>query len=120
MAQRVLEGRTRGYRHHPQLARFRQAAEPLAAIGAYLGGVLGDAVRRGYSFDPSLIVKAGQHPSIAVTDGQLRFEVRHLRSKLLIRNPELVDGVAVHETEPHPLFRIVRGPCESWERQAGE
>ena len=33
LAQKVLRGATRGYRYHPQLARFRSHPEPLAAIG---------------------------------------------------------------------------------------
>ncbi len=36
LAQRVLAGSTRGYRNHPQLVRFRQAAEPFGAIASYL------------------------------------------------------------------------------------
>lgn len=36
LANAVLEGKTRGYRHHPQLIRFRKHPDPLAAINAYL------------------------------------------------------------------------------------
>jgi hypothetical protein len=39
LAQKVLQGRTTGYRSHPQLHRFRQSGEPLAAIATYLWAV---------------------------------------------------------------------------------
>jgi hypothetical protein len=117
LAQRVLEGRTRGYRHHPQLERFRGCSDPVAAIGSYLRSILAEATARGYDFNASLIVSRKQHRSaIQATDGQLRFEARHLRAKLAVRNPQLVDVVRVRRVEAHPLFRIVPGPRASWER----
>ena len=42
LAQAVLAGRTTGYRHHPQLLRFRNASQPLDMIGAYLGVLTGN------------------------------------------------------------------------------
>ena len=42
LAQAVLAGRTAGYRHHPQLLRFRNASQPLDMIGAYLGVLTGN------------------------------------------------------------------------------
>ena len=36
LARAVLRGRTRGYRHHPQLDRFRARPDPVRAIDAYL------------------------------------------------------------------------------------
>ncbi len=55
LAQAVLRGRTKGYRHHPQLQRFRAHASPRSAINAYLAEVHAEAARRGYSFDRSKI-----------------------------------------------------------------
>ena len=51
LAQAVLAGRTAGYRHHPQLTRFREAQDPMAAIGAYLMELADEATARGYRFD---------------------------------------------------------------------
>jgi hypothetical protein len=118
LAQRVLEGRTRGYRNHPQLLRFTYAADPLAAIGSYLGAVLNEATDRGYAFNAALIVTTQQHPTLLATDGQLRFEAGHLRSKLAARSPDLVRRVTKRRLEPHPLFRVVPGPLEPWEKPA--
>lgn len=36
LAKKVLEGKTKGYKNHPQLNRFKKLADPLAAINAYL------------------------------------------------------------------------------------
>jgi hypothetical protein len=43
LAQNVLAGDTRGYRHHPQLARFQDQAEPLPVIAAFLAGIADEA-----------------------------------------------------------------------------
>src|SRR5690606_20400742 len=51
LAQAVLAGRTRGYRNHPQLERFRASPDPLVAVATYLSGVAGEADARGYRFD---------------------------------------------------------------------
>jgi len=36
LAKHVLEGKTKGYRNHPQLDRFKLSEDPLAAINYYL------------------------------------------------------------------------------------
>jgi hypothetical protein len=116
LAQRVLDGGTRGYRNHPQLLRFRLAEEPLVAIGSYLRGVFEEAKQRGYAFNAGLILTERRHRTVAATAGQLAFEGRHLRSKLAVRSPELVAQLEKGPLEAHPLFRIVAGPIEPWER----
>ena len=57
LARQVLRGRTRGYRHHPQLDRFRAHPSPLSAINAYLQAVHKEAVARGYAFDKTKLGK---------------------------------------------------------------
>ena len=116
LAQRVLEGRTRGYRHHPQLDRFRACSDPVAAIGSYLRPILAEAVDRGYAFNTALIVSRRRLGALEATDGQLRFEARHLRAKLAVRSPQLVRRVPARRVDPHPLFRLVTGPRAPWER----
>ena len=51
LAQKVLEGLTKGYTHHPQLDRFRAAADPLSAISRYLSAIADEADARAYRFD---------------------------------------------------------------------
>jgi Pyrimidine dimer DNA glycosylase len=55
LAQKVLAGATRGYRHHPQLIRFQSQADPRAAIASFLVGLADEAANRGYRFDASKI-----------------------------------------------------------------
>lgn len=119
LAQAVLSGRTRGYRNHPQLERFRAHARPLEAIGAYLTAVAEEASRRGYRFDATRIVRPGslaEDERIPVTVGQLEYEWAHLGRKLRERSPE--DAVRWEAAEPraHPVFEVVPGGIESWER----
>ncbi len=118
LAQAVLAGRTRGYRHHPQLERFRAQADPLAAIGAYLDEVAREATRRGYRFDAARILRPpdGRTPQIPVAEGQLDHEWRHLGGKLRLRSPEDAARWAAGRPTPHPLFRPVPGDVEPWER----
>ncbi len=124
LAQAVLAGRTRGYRSHPQLERFRAQPEPLAAVGAYLEVLADEATERGYRFDRSRIdaartVGAGP-PRIPVTDGQLALEWRHLLAKLEHRSPDRWRNErALAGPEPHPLFAVVPGDVEGWERERG-
>lgn len=117
LAQKVLQGQTRGYRSHPQLARFRAQEDPLAAIAAYLREVRVEAVRRGYSFDPSRVYPAAAAPVMTETQGQVDHEWRHLLEKLQRRSPVLFDAHRyARSPEPHPCFRIVPGPVAAWER----
>ncbi|MBQ4279063.1 MAG: hypothetical protein IJC16_03810 [Rikenellaceae bacterium] len=116
LARKVLAGATRGYRRHPQLDRFRRAADPVAAIDAYLSAVHDEAQRRGYRFDRALIGTPGG-VRLTVTRGQLVYELEHLRGKLVRRDPARCAGLpdAAH-VAPHPMFDVVEGPPESWER----
>lgn len=119
LAQKVLWGETRGYRHHPQLERFRRAADPATAVGRYLEGVAAEAAERGYRFDRSRI-RAGGEVRLSVTAGQLAHEWAHLRAKLERRaQADLARVVAVDGPEPHPMFDVVAGRVEAWERPGG-
>ncbi len=117
LAQRVLAGAANGYRHHPQLLRFRAQPDPSAAIAAYLREVLLEAVRRGYRFDESRIGRCASGMHMTVTRGQLAYELAHLRAKLATRDPAALQRIAdVAEPESHPLFEVVPGEVEAWER----
>ncbi|OYO22682.1 DNA lyase [Enemella dayhoffiae] len=117
LAQAVLAGRTRGYRNHPQLIRFRATDDPVAAIGVYLTGLADEADRRGYRFDRSRIDRPGPVANtLEVTAGQLAFEAEHLHAKLGVRSPETVRANESRALEPHPLFLVVPGPIAAWER----
>jgi hypothetical protein len=120
LAQAVLQGRTRGYRHHPQLSRFRGARAPVAMIASYLRGVQAEGARRGFRLDASRIARAGHVVPRPATRGQLRYEWLHLMAKLRSRDPERFRRQSgVRRPRTHPLFRVVRGDVEDWERDKG-
>jgi Pyrimidine dimer DNA glycosylase len=116
LAQNVLQGRTRGYRNHPQLQRFRAQPEPLAAVAVYLSAIWVEAEQRGYSFDRTKIVVADGCALIPVTRGQISYERQHLLHKLSQRDRERYQRLLeIIDPRPHPLFFIVEGIVESWE-----
>lgn len=121
LAQAVLAERTRGYRNHSQLVRFRTSVSPLAHIGAYLGAIADEATTRSYRFDRTRILELPRPGSalaqIPVTEGQIEYEWAHLLAKLRRRSPERAAAYAdLSQPEVHPLFTLVPGPVEAWER----
>jgi hypothetical protein len=119
LAQAVLAGRTRGYTHHPQLDRFR-GDDGLALIGAYLSELALEADHRGYRFDRTRILHPGVSPRLlTVTSGQLSYEWRHLLAKMETRSPDRWAEWNHSVPEPHPLFRVIPGPVEHWEKGQG-
>ena len=115
LARAVLAGETRGYRHHPQLERFRAASR--AAIAVYLEAILEESRSRGYRFDAAKVPRHRSVPTLTVTSGQLAYEWKHLTAKVRRRNPEWARRIrGVAKPSPHPLFRIVEGEIETWER----
>ena len=116
LARHVLYGRTVGYRHHPQLQRFRACSAPRASINAYLMGVHVEALARGYSFDRSKFSTASCG-RIVVTEGQLEYEWDWLMRKLRKRNPALYRlHRKLGRPGTHPLFRLRPGPVAAWEK----
>lgn len=116
LAQKVLRGRTRGYRHHPQLIRFREHAKPVAAIATYLSSVHEEATRRGYEFDVSKIARHRGKIKLDETNGQLLYEWAHLKRKLKRRAPNVLASYKdVSKPDPHPLFCMMPGSRRDWE-----
>lgn len=134
LAQAALARRTKGYRNHPQLERFRDHGDPAAAIGAFLSGIALEATARGYRFDvsridrpldaapdadgaPGELVLPFRLAPIPATTDQRDHEWAHLRAKLADRSPEWLarwEHVAVPDL--HLLFGLEDGPVASWER----
>ena len=116
LAQAVLRGQTRGYTRHPQLARFRASGSPVACIASYLAAVHDEATRRGYRFDRKRIARGRCGRRMRVAAGQLRYEWRHLKAKLAVRDPAWLKLLRqVRRPTTHPLFRVVPGSVEGWE-----
>lgn len=121
LAQKVLEGGTRGYRSHPQLERFRASPEGRKLLAFFLSELEEEARRRGYAFDREKIHglgTLGREPArIRVTEGQLRYEYELLRAKLEARDRAWLSRLPPYaEVGAAAIFEVVPGPIEAWER----
>ena len=105
LAKHVLEGKTKGYRMHPQLDRFKALKKGDEAINKYLLAVYEEAGRRNYHFDRSKIGNINARVKIEVTNGQVEFEWKHLMNKLKVRDQARYKTLQ-HEKEIslHPVF----------------
>lgn len=118
LAREVLRGRTLGYRHHPQLERFRACDTPLAAVNAFLKAVYLEAESRGYAFDAAKIGRCTSR-RLTATRGQLQHEWAWLLAKLKARAPQRHREYArIGCPDAHPLFIVRAGPVAAWERSS--
>jgi len=117
LAQKVLQGRTKGYRNHPQLNRFKKHPQPLNAIASYLTEIWRESKRRGYNFDRRKIVTRASVKRMPVTRKQLRYEFQLLCERLKRRDPDRCQQLSfTNNIDPHPSFVAVDGEVEDWEK----
>jgi len=116
LARNVLQGKTVGYKNHPQLNRFKVAKRPLEAINQYLSEIYLESVRRNYNFDKQKINWSFKKSKLPVTAGQLNYETKHLLIKLKTRDINKYKELKSRSTfDIHPLFILVNGDIENWE-----
>ena len=116
LAKHVLEGKTKGYRNHPQLDRFKRVNKPKDAINQYLAAVFDEACIRGYKFDREKIDWEFEIVTMVVTSGQVKYETTHLLNKLKKRDRARFKELnSRNKFNPHPMFKTVRGEIEEWE-----
>ena len=116
LAKAVLEGKTKGYKKHPQLIRFRESDNPIECINQYLECVYEESVNRGYIFNREKIASTSLPIDLTVTDQQLEYEYGHLLNKLKSRDQSAYKTLSTHMSlDPHPLFQIIPGGVEDWE-----
>jgi hypothetical protein len=116
LAKNVLENKTKGYKNHPQLQRFKKSSDPLRCIQLYLAEIYKEAEKRKFTFDKNKFENNFEPMTLEVTRGQLNFEINHLKRKLKGRDAKkLKEIMLIKEIEPHPLFKIIDGETESWE-----
>lgn len=117
LAKKVLEGKTKGYKNHPQLIRFKKLKNPLSAINAYLYEIFREAEKRGYKFDKEKIGPITTKEKIPVNSGQLNYEFNHLLNKLKTRDVETYQKIKdIKKIEVNPVFKIKKGDIEEWEK----
>jgi len=117
LAKRVLSGKTRGYKNHPQLRRFYESKTPLGFINSYLFEIFKESENRRYSFDKGKLEPKPIEGKIPVTLDQIRYEFGLLKEKARKRDSGWHDKIAgIKQPEPNPIFKIVPGPVENWEK----
>lgn len=117
LARKVLQGGTAGYRNHPQLIRFKANENPLMSIDIYLTHIYIESQKRCYRFDANKININPASGIMVVTDGQIAFEFEHLKSKLGKRDRLKLDEISKVKTIlPNPIFTIIPGKIELWEK----
>ena len=117
LARHVLEGKSKGYNDHPQLNRFKMNENTVDCINRYLAAVYQEAEKRGYNFKKDKIDWKFKPATIKVTTGQVKFERIHLLNKLKIRdNLKYLELKGKRNFEVHPMFIIVVGEIENWEK----
>lgn len=118
LAKKVLAGKTKGYKTHPQLNRFKDSGEALKYIDAYLFGIYLEAEDRGYKFRADKIDNLKiLDKRIEVAAGQVIYEFRHLLNKLKTRDPRRYKDIKDIKTPAaHFLFKVVPGNLENWEK----
>jgi Pyrimidine dimer DNA glycosylase len=106
LAQKVLRGKTKGYKHHPQLDRFKNHPAPLRAIATYLEYVRREACRRGYCFDQTKIGAGMTGIKIKTSRTEVKEEFAWLLTKLKQRRPTLYRRLkGTKRIKVNPLFR---------------
>ncbi|MBI5681420.1 MAG: hypothetical protein HZC47_11045 [Methanobacterium sp.] len=117
MARNVISGKKHGYKNHPQLERFKKQRYPLIALDTYLLNVYMESKQRKYNFNRDLIGFEFSKSKMEVTQGQMLYELKHLKRKLKLRDFKRYEKLMeVKFPEPNPIFKVVTGNIESWER----
>jgi hypothetical protein len=120
LAKNVLMNKTKGYKHHPQLDRFKKTDNPVNSINLYLSYILKESKRRNYSFDGSKLFFENSNLQIEVTSGQLLYEVEFLKNKLKNRNSIFLESWNLNNSLNdflHPFFKLIDGDVEYWEKR---
>lgn len=117
LAKKVLEGKTKGYKNHPQLQRFKKFKDSLSAVNAYLYQVFLEAKKRSYRFNIEKIEPIILKEKISVNSDQIEYEFNHLLKKLKIRDKKIYEKIKdIQKIEINPVFKLKKGKVEEWEK----
>ena len=117
LAKKVLEGKTKGYKNHPQLERFKESKKPVDCINQYLAIVYRESAERKYNFNKDKVDWNFKRTKLKVTSGQINYERIHLLNKLKTRDKVKYRMLIKEKTfQPHPIFKVVNGNTEKWEK----
>ncbi len=118
LAKKVLEGKTKWYKNHPQLDRFKKAQNTLETIHFYLQTIHIEATTRWYNFDSTkFTMSIDCTEKIPVTTWQIEYEFRHLLKKLSMRDPKQYEKIIkTAKIKANPIFKIITWDIESFEK----
>lgn len=122
LAKKVLEGKTKGYKNHSQLVRFKEAKNPIIAINTYLFFILEEAKTRGFNFNADKVDIKDQKEFLKVTTDQLDYEFEWLQTKLRSRDDFKFKenynflGDSHGKVFTHPMFDPIDGKIALWEK----
>lgn len=117
LARKILLGKTKAYANHPQMCRFHALRKPLPAIDTYLKHIYIESCNRGYCFNRKKFGNKFRTAKINIKKGQIEYEFKLLKKRLKIRAKEKYkELIKVKKIAPNPLFKIVKGKIESWEK----
>lgn len=117
LAKNVLENKTKGYKNHPQLYRFKNQSATKTLINCYLKTIYAESKKRKFAFDQTKIGKLSKYKKIPVTSGQIAYEFKHLLKKLKKRDQVKYNKYKEIKTIAlNPIFKKVSGNIENWEK----
>lgn len=107
LARKVLQGKTKGYKNHPQLQKFKTQKNPVGAIDTYLLYVWKEANMRCYNFNREKIGKSFTNKKIGINKKEIMNEFELLKNKLKKRNyTKYKEIIRIREPEVNPLFFV--------------
>lgn len=118
LVQKILTGEVNAYNGNAQVERFRNYDNPVKAIGSYLSYIAVEGSKRGYKLSHEKILYPGFEQDLTpVSNGQLIFEMQHLRNKLKIRDKaKCAEIKKISAIEANPLFDLTLGGIMDWEK----
>lgn len=117
LARNVLLWNTKWYKKHPQLIRFKASFDKIKSIDAFLYQIYLESKNRWYNFDISKIELIKEEWIINVTKWQIKYEFKHLLSKLELRDLDRYNKYLKEKNiEINPIFKIINWDVEEWEK----
>jgi len=121
----VLDGKTTGYKNHPQFLRVKNHTQPYYFINSFLYEIWVEGKLRGYQFNKDKLVTelvkkyGGPLDAMEVTDGQLEYEFNYIQNKLgefheqYTKNQQEFNEIGI---QPNPCFFKTVGDIMNFEK----
>jgi len=114
---KALTGKQKMWQNHSQLTRFKN--HPKRYYQIYMILICNIKYNQWMNqLNDDIIINGNDcFDHMTVTRGQLEYEWKHYLNKLQSRNPTLYGRLkGIVTPEPHPIFKVIPGSIESWEK----